>query len=152
MASVLTTTYQSHLHLAHLPAAQASQARASVAVAVRLGDAAAAHARTRTAFTDGLHLALLIAAGIVIAAATLLRGHDRAKDHTPGAASAEPKLNGSDPAATWPSGLLPDPDRRVPPVASPVTVRNTAAPAAGRPSASGSVGQPAPKRPARPRH
>jgi len=80
LASILTSTYQSHLHLSHLPAAQAGQARASVALASRMGGAVAAQAHT--AFADGLHLALLIAAGIVIAAAigvaTLLRGHDRA--------------------------------------------------------------------------
>ena len=44
-----------------------------------MGGAVAAQAHT--AFADGLHLALLIAAGIVAAAAigvaTLLRGHDR---------------------------------------------------------------------------
>jgi hypothetical protein len=76
LASVLTTTYQGHLHLAQLPAAQAAQARSSVAVAVHLGPAAAGQAGT--AFTDGLHLALLIAAGIAaaaIAVAALLRGN-----------------------------------------------------------------------------
>jgi predicted MFS family arabinose efflux permease len=82
MASILTTTYQSNLHLTGLPAAQAGKARSSVAAAVHLSAAAAAQART--AFTDGLHLALLIAAGIVIAAAlaaaTLLRRRDQAKD------------------------------------------------------------------------
>jgi EmrB/QacA subfamily drug resistance transporter len=81
MASILTTAYQSHLHLTHLPTAQASKAQSSVAVAVHLSAAAA---QARTAFTDGLHLALLIAAGIVIVAviatAALLRGHDRSKD------------------------------------------------------------------------
>jgi len=81
LASILTSTYQSHLHLSrHLPAAEAGQARASVALASHMGGAVAAQAHT--AFADGLHLALLIAAGIVIAAAigvaTLLRGHDRA--------------------------------------------------------------------------
>ncbi len=86
MASVLTSTYQSHLHLSHrLPAAEAGQARASVAIASHLGGAVAAQAHT--AFADGLHLALLIAAGIVAAAAigvaTLLRGHDRRADGTP---------------------------------------------------------------------
>ena len=67
LASILTATYQSHLHPAHLPAAQAAQARSSVAIAVRLGGPVAAQART--AFADGLHLALLIAAGIVCCAA-----------------------------------------------------------------------------------
>jgi EmrB/QacA subfamily drug resistance transporter len=67
MASILTTTYQNHLHLTHLPTAQAGQARASVAVAVHLNRAVAAQAHT--AFTDGLHLALLVTAAIVIGAA-----------------------------------------------------------------------------------
>jgi EmrB/QacA subfamily drug resistance transporter len=79
LASVLTSTYQSHLHLPGVPAGAAAQARSSVAVAAHLGGAVAAQAHT--AFADGLHLALLIAAGIVLAAAltvaTLLR-HDRA--------------------------------------------------------------------------
>src|SRR5262252_5080672 len=80
LASILTSTYQSHLHLSHhLPAAEAGQARASVALASRLGGAVAAQAHT--AFADGLHLALLIAAGLAaaaaIAVATLLRGRDR---------------------------------------------------------------------------
>jgi EmrB/QacA subfamily drug resistance transporter len=76
LASILTAGYQSHLQLAHLPAAQADQARSSVAVASRMGGAVAAQADN--AFADGMHLALYIAAGIVIAAAiavaTLLRG------------------------------------------------------------------------------
>ena len=77
MASVLTTAYQSHLVLGRLPAAQAGQARSSVAVAVHMGAAVAAPARA--AFADGLHLALLIAACVVMGAAItiviLLRGH-----------------------------------------------------------------------------
>jgi Na+/melibiose symporter-like transporter len=86
LASVLTSTYQSHLHLGHhVPAAAAAQARASVAIASRLGGAVAAQAHP--AFADGLHLALLIAAGMVAAAAigvaTLLRGQDRAASGTP---------------------------------------------------------------------
>jgi len=87
LASVVTAAYQSRLHPAHLPAAQASLARSSVAVATHLGGAVAAQAHT--AFVDGMHLALLVAAGIATAAAitvaTLLRrrpgqvpGHPRA--------------------------------------------------------------------------
>lgn len=75
LASILAATYQSHLRLPHLPAALASQARSSVAVAAHLGGAVTA--QSHTAFTDGMHLALLIAAGIAavaaIAVATLLR-------------------------------------------------------------------------------
>ena len=90
LASVLTATYQSHLHLAGLPAAQAGAARSSVAVAARLGGAATAQART--AFAGGMHLALLIAAGIVvvaaIAVAPLLRGRDQAGPSPPAAPPA----------------------------------------------------------------
>ncbi len=67
LASVLTATYQSHLSLAHVPAAEAGRARSSVAIATRLGGTVTAHAQT--AFTDGMHVALLIAAGVVAAAA-----------------------------------------------------------------------------------
>src|SRR5215472_10644082 len=85
LASVLTSTYQSNLHLGHhLPAAQASMARSSVAVASHLGGAVAAQAHT--AFADGFHLALLIAAGLVaaaaIAVATLLRGRHQSASGT----------------------------------------------------------------------
>ena len=85
LASILTSAYQSHLHLGHLPAAVAVKARASVAIATHLGGPVAAQAHT--AFADGLHLALLIAAGIVAAAAVavfaLLRGQDRPTGGTP---------------------------------------------------------------------
>jgi fucose permease len=79
LASLLTGAYQSHLHLNQIPAAQASLARSSVAVATHLGGTAAAQAQN--AFADGMHLALYVAAGIVTAAAlgvaTLLRGQPR---------------------------------------------------------------------------
>ena len=79
LASVLTTTYQSHLVLGRLPAAQAGKAQSSVAVAVHMGAGVATPARA--AFADGFHLALLIAAGVVVAAAVtivvLLRGQGR---------------------------------------------------------------------------
>jgi hypothetical protein len=52
---------------AHVPAAEASRARLSVAIAARLGGTVTAHAQT--AFTGGMHVALLIAAGVVAAAA-----------------------------------------------------------------------------------
>ena len=67
LSSFLTATYQSHLHLTGLPAAQAARARSSVAVATHLGGTVATQAQH--AFADGLHVALLIAAGIVLAAA-----------------------------------------------------------------------------------
>ncbi len=67
LASVLTATYQSHLSLDHVPAAQADLARSSVAAATRMGGTVAVHAQL--AFADGMQLALLITAGIVAAAA-----------------------------------------------------------------------------------
>ena len=67
LASVLTAAYQSHLHLAHVPAAQAGLARSSVAAATRMGGGVAVHAQL--AFADGMQLALLITAGIVATAA-----------------------------------------------------------------------------------
>jgi fucose permease len=86
LASILTAAYQSNLHLAHIPAAQADSARSSVAVATRLGPAVAAQAHS--AFADGMHVALYIAAGIVLAAAitvgTLLPGRARRSAATAG--------------------------------------------------------------------
>jgi EmrB/QacA subfamily drug resistance transporter len=67
LASVLTGAYQSHLVLAHVPAAQAGLARSSVAAATRMGGSVAPHAQL--AFADGMQLALLITAGVVAAAA-----------------------------------------------------------------------------------
>jgi len=85
LASILTSTYQSHLRLGHLPAAVAVKARSSVAIATHLGGPVAAQAHT--AFAAGLHLALLITAGIVAAAAVavfaLLHGQDRRTGGTP---------------------------------------------------------------------
>jgi hypothetical protein len=75
LSSLLTATYQSHL--TGLPAAQAARAKSSVAVATHLGGAVTAQAQH--AFADGMHLALLVAAGLVlavaVAVAALLRGH-----------------------------------------------------------------------------
>jgi hypothetical protein len=78
LPDIAQATHATQTQLAWVTA-QAGAARSSVAVAARLGGAAAAQART--AFTDGMHLALFIAAGIVavaaVAVAVLLRGHDR---------------------------------------------------------------------------
>lgn len=92
LASILTAGYQNHLHLTHLTAAQANAARSSVAIATHLSPAVAT--RAHDAFTDGLHIALLIAAGIVLTAAvaitTLLSGRYQAKEATAGARAAHP--------------------------------------------------------------
>jgi Na+/melibiose symporter-like transporter len=79
LASVLTAAYQTDLHPRDIPAAQAASARSSVAVASRLGPAVAA--QSRSAFADGMHLALYVAIAIVLAVAitvgTLLRPRAR---------------------------------------------------------------------------
>jgi len=91
LASVLAAGYQSHLHLGHMPAGLAEKAQSSVAVAAHLGGPVVTKADS--AFANGMHLALLITAGIVIAAAFavagLLRGHEMsAEDATVTAGSA----------------------------------------------------------------
>jgi MFS family permease len=117
LASVLTAAYASHLHLTGLPAAQAGAARSSVAVAARLGGAAAAQART--AFADGMHLALFIAAGIVAAAAIavviLLRGHDRAPDENTAGIPAPAPVRSDGPEAIMTPAPRSAADRPVPP-------------------------------------
>jgi EmrB/QacA subfamily drug resistance transporter len=79
IGSTLTATYRSHLRLPGLPAAVAGRARDSLAVAVHAGGPVATQAST--AFTDGLHAALLVGAGASVAAAVavalLLRPNGR---------------------------------------------------------------------------
>jgi len=120
LASILTAVYQGNLHLAHVTAAQADSARSSVAVATRLDPAVAAQARS--AFADGMHLALYTAAGIVLAAAVtvgmLLRARDRARgrdrcsdrdrdrDQAAAAAAAGPGRT------AWPPAVLGGPTAR----------------------------------------
>jgi len=103
LASILSAAYASHLHLTGLSAAQAAQARSSVAVAARLGGTAAAQART--AFADGMHLALFIAAGIValaaIAVVVLLRGPDRARAETPAPVTSSATVQSDEPQARF---------------------------------------------------
>jgi EmrB/QacA subfamily drug resistance transporter len=94
VSSILTATYQSHLDLGHAPAAQVSQARSSVAVAIRLGRTVTAHAQT--AFADGMHLALLIAAGIIAAAAIAVTALLPRRDGPAGTV----------PAPSWPDHLV----------------------------------------------
>ena len=64
LASVLTAAYQSHLP------ADAGAAKASVAIAAHIGGAVFVQAQN--AFTDGMQLALRIAAGIALAAAFVI--------------------------------------------------------------------------------
>jgi MFS family permease len=70
IGSALTATYRSHLSLPGLPAAVAGQVRDSLAVAVHLGGPVATQAST--AFTDGLHVALLVGAGAALLAAIVV--------------------------------------------------------------------------------
>jgi EmrB/QacA subfamily drug resistance transporter len=67
IGSALTATYRSHLGLPGLPAAVAGRARDSLAVAVHLGGPVATQAST--AFTEGLHVALLVGAAAALLAA-----------------------------------------------------------------------------------
>ncbi len=63
----MTGIYRSHLQLAGVPAALASKARGSFAVAIHAGGPLRASAST--AFTDGIHTGLLYAAAAAVAAA-----------------------------------------------------------------------------------
>jgi EmrB/QacA subfamily drug resistance transporter len=70
LGSVTTAIYRSHLTLPFLPAAEADKVRDSLAVAARIGGPVAAQAGS--AFVDGIHVALLAAAGAAILAAALV--------------------------------------------------------------------------------
>jgi Na+/melibiose symporter-like transporter len=67
IGSILAATYRSHLSLPGVPAPIAQHARASLAIAARLGGSVSAQANT--AFISGLHTALLYAAGAALLAA-----------------------------------------------------------------------------------
>jgi MFS family permease len=67
LASILQSTYRDHLDISGLPAAAADHARASLALAVRLGPSIAHSAES--AFIDGMRYAFLGAAAVLIAAA-----------------------------------------------------------------------------------
>lgn len=72
LGSVLQSTYRSHLHLTGLPEAVAERARSSLALASRI-DPTTAH-QAQTAFTDGMHSALISAAVAVAIAALTVAG------------------------------------------------------------------------------
>jgi MFS family permease len=81
IGSVLAGVYRNRFDLTGVPAPLAGHARASFAVASRLGDPVAHHAQR--AFVDGMQVALLVAAGMALAAAiavaVLLRDAQRAR-------------------------------------------------------------------------
>jgi EmrB/QacA subfamily drug resistance transporter len=70
IGSVLDAGYRAHMNVAGLPPAIASQAKASFAIAIRLGEPIAG--RAHTAFTTGMHTALITAAVAALAAAVVV--------------------------------------------------------------------------------
>jgi EmrB/QacA subfamily drug resistance transporter len=75
LGSVLQSVYRTNLDVSGLPAPAAEQARSSLALAAHLGPQVAASAQT--AFVDGLHVALLVGAGALVAAAAAVTGLHR---------------------------------------------------------------------------
>ena len=67
IGSIMTAIYRSHLTVAGVPASVLDKARDSLAVASRIGGPVSAQANT--AFVDGIHIALLAAAGTAALAA-----------------------------------------------------------------------------------
>jgi hypothetical protein len=67
IGSIMTAIYRGHLTVTGVPAAVLDKARDSLAVASRIGGPVSAQANT--AFIDGIHVALLAAAGTAILAA-----------------------------------------------------------------------------------
>jgi hypothetical protein len=67
IGSIMTAIYRSHLTVTSVPAAVLDKARASLAVASRIGGPVSAQAST--AFIDGIQVALLAAAGTAVLAA-----------------------------------------------------------------------------------
>ncbi|WP_406177216.1 MFS transporter [Streptomyces sp. NBC_00996] len=84
LGSLLSASYRSHLHLAHLPAPVSEAAHSSLAAAHAIGGPVAEQARS--AFLDGMQFALLggaaAAALAAVAVAVLLRSPQRASNAT----------------------------------------------------------------------
>jgi EmrB/QacA subfamily drug resistance transporter len=80
LGSVLQSVYRTNLDVSGLPGPAADQARSSLALASRLGPNVAASAEN--AFVDGMHMALWIGSGVLLAAAVAVAalrktGHDK---------------------------------------------------------------------------
>ncbi len=75
LGSALASSYRAHLDVTGLPHPVAERARSSLAQAAQLGPRAARQAET--AFVSGMHVALLIAAGTLVAAAVAVRALHR---------------------------------------------------------------------------
>jgi len=82
VGSIVTAAYRSNLHLAGVPATVTAKARGSFALAIHAGGPVKAAAST--AFTDGIHIGLLYAAGAALVAAitvTVLLSGDLSRRH-----------------------------------------------------------------------
>ena len=93
LGSVMAAIYRSHLTLPGIPSAIADKARESLGIAAHLGHPIAAQANS--AFVEGLHAALYLAAAAAIAAAVVVAslqwraGADPATGHTGTEADSE---------------------------------------------------------------
>jgi len=78
LGSVMQSIYRAHLDVSRLPQPLADHARSSLAAASRIGPAVAEQARS--AFVDGMHIALIcaaVAAVVAVVAITALLRHNR---------------------------------------------------------------------------
>jgi len=82
LGSVLQSGYRTNLDVTGLPAPAAEQARSSLALATHLGPRVAASAES--AFVDGLHVALVVGAVALLAAAAAVIGLHRGQPVDPG--------------------------------------------------------------------
>jgi EmrB/QacA subfamily drug resistance transporter len=82
LGSVLQSGYRTNLDVTGLPAPAAEQARSSLALATHLGPRVAASAES--AFVDGLHIALVVGAVALLAAAAAVIGLHRGQPVDPG--------------------------------------------------------------------
>jgi hypothetical protein len=91
LGSLLSASYRSHLELPGLPPAAAAQARSSLAVAAHLGPNVLSQARS--AFTDGMHVALYGSAGAALATAIIVFLALRPARRTPMSSTPELRPN-----------------------------------------------------------
>jgi EmrB/QacA subfamily drug resistance transporter len=80
LGSLLQSTYRAHLHLTGLPAPVADHARSSLALATTLGPDVARQARN--AYVDGMHIAFLCGAGVIVVAALAVAAFQRSSGPT----------------------------------------------------------------------
>ena len=92
LGSIATAIYRSHLSLPFLPAAELDKIKDSFAVAAHLGGPIATQANS--AFVDGIHVALLAAAGAAVLAAVLVLSLLPRRDAPVATDETEPALAG----------------------------------------------------------